>query len=122
MRRRDNIPVQVGPRQDWRTIATLTPYLWPRGEAELRLRVVVSVVLLVAAKVATVSVPVILKHAVDALTVAPGKVVAAILLGSALLWAFAAPPVIFGISIIGALGVALGLALAAHLLYLVWRA
>ena len=51
-----------------------------------------------------------------------GIVVAAILLGSALLWAFAAPPVIFGISIIGALGVALGLALAAHLLYLVWRA
>ncbi|MCP5368416.1 MAG: ABC transporter ATP-binding protein/permease [Hyphomicrobiales bacterium] len=76
MRRRETIPVQVGPRQDWRTIATLTPYLWPRGEAELRLRVVVSVVLLVAAKVATVSVPVILKHAVDALTVAPGKVVA----------------------------------------------
>ncbi|HRW48226.1 MAG TPA: AarF/ABC1/UbiB kinase family protein [Caldilinea sp.] len=51
-----------------------------------------------------------------------GIVVAAILLGSALLWAFAAPPVFFGISIIGALGVALGLALAAHLLYLVWRA
>ncbi|MCB9114373.1 MAG: AarF/ABC1/UbiB kinase family protein [Caldilinea sp.] len=51
-----------------------------------------------------------------------GIVVAAILLGSALMWAFAAPPVIFGISIIGALGVALGLALAAHLLYLVWRA
>ena len=51
-----------------------------------------------------------------------GIVVAAILLGSALMWAFAAPPAIFGISIIGALGVALGLALAAHLLYLVWRA
>ena len=51
-----------------------------------------------------------------------GIVVAAILLGSALMWAFAAPPVFFGISIIGALGVALGLALAAHLLYLVWRA
>ncbi len=51
-----------------------------------------------------------------------GIVVAAILLGSALMWAFAAPPMFFGISIIGALGVALGLALAAHLLYLVWRA
>lgn len=51
-----------------------------------------------------------------------GIVVAAILLGSALLWALAAPPAIFGISIVGALGVALGLALATHLLYLVWRA
>jgi len=51
-----------------------------------------------------------------------GIVVAAILLGSALMWALAAPPTIFGISIVGALGVALGLALATHLLYLVWRA
>ena len=61
-----------------------------------------------------------MQRPVDRLTY--GIVVAAILLGSALLWAFAAPPVLFGISIIGALGVALGLALAAHLLYLVWRA
>jgi len=75
MRRRDTIPVQVGPRRDWQTVATLTPYLWPKGEAELRLRVVIAVVLLIAAKVATVSVPVILKHAVDALTVDPGAII-----------------------------------------------
>ena len=51
-----------------------------------------------------------------------GIVVAALLLGSALLWALAAPPALFGVSIIGVLGVALGVALATHLLYLVWRA
>lgn len=51
-----------------------------------------------------------------------GIVVAAILLGSAFMWALVAPPAIFGVSIVGTLGVALGLTLAAHLLYLVWRA
>ena len=51
-----------------------------------------------------------------------GVVVAALLLGSALLWALAAPPTLFGISIVGALSAVLGLVLAAHLLYLIWRA
>lgn len=51
-----------------------------------------------------------------------GILVAALLLGSALLWAMAAPPALWGISIFGVLGVALGLALGAHLLYLIWRA
>jgi ubiquinone biosynthesis protein len=51
-----------------------------------------------------------------------GIIVAALLLGSALLWALAAPPAPWGISIFGVLGAALGLALAFHLLYLIWRA
>ena len=51
-----------------------------------------------------------------------GIVVAALLLGSALLWAMSAPPAPWGVSIFGVLGVLLGLALAAHLLYLIWRA
>ncbi|MBE2239068.1 MAG: AarF/ABC1/UbiB kinase family protein [Caldilineaceae bacterium] len=50
-----------------------------------------------------------------------GILVAALLLGSSLLWALAAPPALWGVSIFGVLGAALGLALAAHLLYLVWR-
>lgn len=50
-----------------------------------------------------------------------GIVVAALLLGSSLLWAMAAPPAIWGVSVFGALGALLGLALAAHLLYLIWR-
>ena len=66
-----------GARADWAAARRLLPYLWPPGEAELRLRVVVSLLLLVAAKVATVSVPLFYKRAVDALTV-PGDVADAV--------------------------------------------
>ena len=46
----------------------MLPYLWPEGRSDLRLRVVVAVVLMAAAKVAIVLVPLILKEAVDSLT------------------------------------------------------
>jgi ATP-binding cassette subfamily B protein len=49
-------------RGDWQTIRTLLPYLW-----EYKVRVIVAVACLVAAKVANVGVPVLLKHIVDAL-------------------------------------------------------
>lgn len=51
-----------------------------------------------------------------------GILVAALLLASSLLWAMAAPPAPWGISIFGVLGTALALALGTHLLYLIWRA
>jgi ubiquinone biosynthesis protein len=51
-----------------------------------------------------------------------GILTAALLLGAALLWAMSAPPTLFGISIFGVLGVALGLTVALYLLYLIWRA
>ncbi len=50
-----------------------------------------------------------------------GILVAALLLGASLLWAMGAPPALWGVSIFGVLGVMLGLVLAAHLLYLIWR-
>jgi len=50
------------PRNDWKTLRTLLPFLW-----EHRLRVVLALVLLVLAKVANVSIPLILKEVVDAL-------------------------------------------------------
>ena len=65
-----------GPSADWTTIRTLLPYLWPPGEPALRLRVVVSMILLVAAKGVGVGVPLLYKQAVDALTVRPDMVVA----------------------------------------------
>ncbi len=66
-----------GRRGDLSTIATLLPYLWPAGEAGLRLRVVVAVICLLAAKGVNVGVPFFYKYAVDALTPAsPGAVVA----------------------------------------------
>jgi len=51
-----------------RAIRSLAPYLWPRGSLELRVRVVASLACLLIAKLATVSVPLFYKRAVDALT------------------------------------------------------
>jgi ATP-binding cassette, subfamily B, heavy metal transporter len=50
------------------TLATLAPWLWPKGEAGLRLRVVLALLCLVAAKAANVLVPIAYARAVDALT------------------------------------------------------
>ncbi|MGH7544330.1 MAG: ABCB family ABC transporter ATP-binding protein/permease [Gemmatimonadota bacterium] len=62
--------------RDLRTIRTLLPYLWPRGEPGLRLRVVLALACLLTAKVATVYVPILYKRAVDILAPEdPGAVI-----------------------------------------------
>lgn len=73
-----------------RAIRALTPYLWPRGDIELRARVVIAMVLLVAAKVATVAIPAVFGRVVDTLEagVSAGGVAAvpvALLIGYGLL-------------------------------------
>src|SRR6201989_2443749 len=50
------------------TLVHLWPYIWPGERADLKMRVVWSVVLLLVAKVATLSVPFTFKWAIDALT------------------------------------------------------
>src|ERR1700753_3638400 len=50
------------------TLAHLWPYIWPGDRADLKMRVVWSVVLLLVAKVATMVVPFTFKWATDALT------------------------------------------------------
>ena len=50
------------------TLVHLWPYIWPGDRADLKMRVVWSVVLLVFAKLATLSVPFTFKWAIDALT------------------------------------------------------
>jgi ATP-binding cassette subfamily B protein len=50
------------------TLAHLWPYIWPGDRADLKMRVVWSVVLLLIAKVATMVVPFTFKWAIDALT------------------------------------------------------
>lgn len=55
------------PGQERRAIRALMPYLWPRGQWEMKARVVVAVVLLIAAKMATVAVPAVFGKAVDIL-------------------------------------------------------
>ena len=59
------------PRGDLATIRALLPYLWPKGESGLRARVVLSLLCLLVAKLATVYVPILYKRAVDALTPDP---------------------------------------------------
>src|ERR1700743_2400338 len=50
------------------TLAHLWPYIWPGDRADLKMRVVWSVVLLLGAKLATLAVPFTFKWATDALT------------------------------------------------------
>src|ERR1700730_1434128 len=51
----------------WRTIFNLWPYIWPSDRPDLKGRVLWSLVLLVAAKLATIAVPFTFKFATDAL-------------------------------------------------------
>jgi ATP-binding cassette, subfamily B, heavy metal transporter len=75
---------QLGPRDDWRTIGTLLPFLWPPGQPGLRLRVGLALAFLTAAKAINVVVPLFYKQAVDALNGKSGALVVvpvAVLLG-----------------------------------------
>jgi ATP-binding cassette subfamily B protein len=49
------------------TLRTLLPYLWPKNATNLRVRIVVAMLLLVAAKVANIYVPMLYKAAIDSL-------------------------------------------------------
>jgi ABC-type transport system involved in Fe-S cluster assembly fused permease/ATPase subunit len=55
------------PGHERRALRALLPYLWPDGQWELKARVLVAMVLLIAAKVATVAVPWVFGQAVDIL-------------------------------------------------------
>ena len=68
-------PSQVDVENQLRTLKEMLPYLWPAGEPGLRRRVVLAMVLLAGAKATTVTVPVILRDAVDALSLPAGEIV-----------------------------------------------
>jgi len=61
---RDAAPA-TEPRSDWQTLRRLMPYFW-----QYRVRMAVALAFLIAAKVASVSVPLLLKRLVDALNIA----------------------------------------------------
>src|SRR6201987_758940 len=71
------------------TLVHLWPYIWPGDRADLKMRVVWSVVLLLIAKVATLSVPFTFKWAIDALS---GKGSAPVAPSNWALWLGASPP------------------------------
>ena len=70
------------------TIVRLWPYIWPSDRADLKMRVVGSLLLLLAAKLATVAVPFTFKWATDALA---GQGSAPVAASDWLLWVIAAP-------------------------------
>lgn len=75
----------VEQRSDWATLKRLLPYLW-----EYKWRVMAALAFMVAAKVANVSVPVLLKELVDAMTIPPGSVQALLVVPVGLLLAYGA--------------------------------
>src|SRR5512143_2518970 len=70
------------------TIIHLWPYIWPSDRGDLKLRVIGSLLLLLAAKLATIAVPFTFKWATDALA---GHGTAPVAASDWLLWAIAAP-------------------------------
>ena len=73
----------VRERSDWGTLAKLLPYLW-----RYRWRVGIALGFLVGAKVANVSVPVLLKHLIDSLSIKPGSAASLLVVPVGLLVAY----------------------------------
>jgi ATP-binding cassette, subfamily B, heavy metal transporter len=75
----------ANPQSDWATLKRLFPYLW-----RYKWRVIAALAFMVGAKVANVSVPLLLKQLVDALSIQPGDPKAVLVVPIALLLAYAA--------------------------------
>ncbi len=58
---------EAAAKSDWKTLGKLLPYVW-----QWRWRVLVALACLVAAKLANIGVPLLLKHLVDSLSLKPG--------------------------------------------------
>ncbi|HWI11961.1 MAG TPA: ABC transporter transmembrane domain-containing protein, partial [Burkholderiaceae bacterium] len=78
-------PSSAAPRSDWATLRRLLPYVW-----QWRWRVLVALSFLVAAKLANVGVPLVLKQLVDALDLKAGDPRSALAVPVALLIAYGA--------------------------------
>ncbi len=76
-------PANQGTRNDWATIKTLLPYLW-----QWKWRVLLALSCLIAAKLANVGVPLVLKQLIDGLTVTPSHPVAPLILPVGVLVAY----------------------------------
>jgi ATP-binding cassette, subfamily B, heavy metal transporter len=77
-------PLSAPTESDWATLRRLVPFLW-----DYRGRMAVALLFLVAAKMANVGVPVLLKQLVDALSIAPGDPRALLVVPAGLLLAYA---------------------------------
>ncbi|AOF87879.1 ABC transporter family protein [Hydrogenophaga sp. RAC07] len=77
------VPGNKPQRSDWATLKRLLPYLW-----QYKVRVVLALAFMVAAKMANVSVPLLLKQLVDAMSIKPGSVEALLVVPLGLLLAY----------------------------------
>jgi len=82
-----DLPVSASPASSagWSTLKRLLPYLW-----EYKWRVLAALLFMIAAKLANVGVPLLLKELVDALTLKPGDPAAVLVVPAALLLAYGA--------------------------------
>ncbi|WP_395689257.1 ABCB family ABC transporter ATP-binding protein/permease [Caenimonas koreensis] len=76
-------PAPAKPRSDWATLKRLLPFL-----LQYRWRVAFALLFMVGAKVANVSVPILLKHLVDAMSIKPGDTAAVLVVPVGLLIAY----------------------------------
>ena len=64
-------PGPAASHASWSTLSRFLPYLWPRDNRALRVRIVGATLLILAAKATTLALPYAYKRAIDAMTV-PG--------------------------------------------------
>jgi ATP-binding cassette subfamily B protein len=78
--------VPAGQRTgDWQTLSRLLPYLW-----QYKWRVLIALALMVGAKLANVSVPLLLKELIDAMSIRPGDPKVVLIVPAALLLGYGA--------------------------------
>ena len=68
-------PSEVGFRRELKALSGVLPYLWPKNSTALRVRVVLAIACLAAAKAVNVGVPVLYKAAVDMLAPSAGALI-----------------------------------------------
>ncbi|MGH6984718.1 MAG: ABCB family ABC transporter ATP-binding protein/permease [Stellaceae bacterium] len=68
-------PSEVGFRRELKALSGVLPYLWPKNSTGLRVRVVLAIACLAAAKAINVGVPVLYKAAVDKLAPSVGTLI-----------------------------------------------
>ena len=67
MRRRRTLTTTEPPKNGWKTIRQVAPYLWPKDEGWVKWRVILALAALFVAKLVAVGTPLLYKGAVDAL-------------------------------------------------------
>lgn len=65
---RPSITSSKGPENGWSVVKKVAPYLWPKGNSPARVRVILALMVMIAAKVISVTAPYLYKLAVDVLS------------------------------------------------------